>query len=285
MILDGKRVSSEILLRLRGEVARLRRRGVQPCLATVLVGKNEASRIYVQQKIRRCQEAGILSRHIPLAQNTSERRLLSLIRSLNKDKRVHAILVQLPLPDGISPHKVLKNIDPKKDVDGFHPENIGRLFSCKSWDELMRAGISIPCTPFGILRLLEAYRVPLRGRRAVVVGRSNIVGKPTAMLLLAKDATVTLCHSKTKGLPEIMRQADILISAVGKPKWVKAHMVKRGAVLVDVGINRTSRGIAGDVDFESVSKKARAVTPVPGGIGPMTIAMLLHNTVHLAKGR
>lgn len=285
MILDGKKVSAGILYKIHRQILSIRKKGIRPCLATVLVGKDEASRIYVRQKIRRCQEVGILSRHIPLPQNTSERRLLNLIRRLNKDKRVHAILVQLPLPDGISPHKVFKSLEPKKDVDGFHPENIGRFFACKNWDEIERAGISVPCTPLGILRLLEVYRVPLRGRRAVVVGRSNIVGKPTAMLLLAKDATVTLCHSKTKNLAEIMRQADILISAVGRPKWVKARMVKRGSVVVDVGVNRTSRGLVGDVDFESVSKVARAITPVPGGVGPMTIAMLLHNTVQLAKGR
>lgn len=274
-ILDGKKLSAEIRASIKEETALLREKGIVPGLAVVLVGDDPASRVYVGQKEKGCLEAGFASFLHRLPAATTQEELLGLIDRLNGDASVHGILVQLPLPPQIDPDTVLASIRPEKDVDGFHPVNIGRLVaglpSCE------------PCTPKGILRLLKSTGIPLAGKEAVVIGRSNIVGKPVALMLLAESATVTVCHSRTKDLAEHLRRADILVAAVGKPRFVTADMVKDGAVVVDVGINRLEEGLVGDVDYGPVSEKASWVTPVPGGVGPMTIAMLLENTLEQAK--
>jgi methylenetetrahydrofolate dehydrogenase (NADP+)/methenyltetrahydrofolate cyclohydrolase len=274
-ILDGKKLSAEIRASIKEETALLREKGIVPGLAVILVGDDPASRVYVGQKEKGCLEAGFASFLHRLPASTTREELLGLIDGLNGDASVHGILVQLPLPPQIDPDTVLAAIRPEKDVDGFHPVNIGRLVaglpSCE------------PCTPKGILRLLKSTGIPLAGKEAVVIGRSNIVGKPVALMLLAESATVTVCHSRTKDLAEHLRRADILVAAVGKPRFVTADMVKEGAVVVDVGINRLEEGLVGDVDYGPVSEKASWVTPVPGGVGPMTIAMLLENTLEQAK--
>ncbi|MBL3540690.1 bifunctional methylenetetrahydrofolate dehydrogenase/methenyltetrahydrofolate cyclohydrolase FolD [Aminivibrio sp.] len=274
-ILDGKKLSAEIRAAIKEETALLREKGIVPGLAVILVGDDPASRVYVGQKEKGCLEAGFASFLHRLPASTTREELLGLIDGLNGDASVHGILVQLPLPPQIDPDTVLAAIRPEKDVDGFHPVNIGRLVaglpSCE------------PCTPKGILRLLKSTGIPLAGKEAVVIGRSNIVGKPVALMLLAESATVTVCHSRTKDLAEHLRRADILVAAVGKPRFVTADMVKEGAVVVDVGINRLEEGLVGDVDYGPVSEKASWVTPVPGGVGPMTIAMLLENTLEQAK--
>jgi len=274
-ILDGKKLSAEIRASIKEETALLREKGIVPGLAVVLVGDDPASKVYVGQKEKGCLEAGFASFLHRLPVSTTQEELLDLIGKLNRDVLVHGILVQLPLPPQIDPDTVLAAIRPEKDVDGFHPVNIGRLV----------AGLPAcePCTPKGILRLLNSTGIPLAGKEAVVIGRSNIVGKPVALMLLAESATVTVCHSRTKDLAGHVRRADILVAAIGKPRFVTADMVKDGAVVVDVGINRLEEGLVGDVDFGPVSDKASWITPVPGGVGPMTIAMLLENTLEQAK--
>ncbi|MDD3516040.1 methylenetetrahydrofolate dehydrogenase (NADP+)/methenyltetrahydrofolate cyclohydrolase [Aminivibrio pyruvatiphilus] len=274
-ILDGKKLSAEIRASVKEETAFLREKGIVPGLAVVLVGDDPASKVYVGQKEKGCLEAGFASFLHRLPDSTTQEELLDLIGRLNGDASVHGILVQLPLPRQIDPDTVLAAIRPEKDVDGFHPVNVGRLV----------AGLPAcePCTPKGILRLLKSTGIPLAGKEAVVIGRSNIVGKPVALMLLAESATVTVCHSRTKDLAEHVRRADILVAAIGKPRFVTADMVKEGAVVVDVGINRLEEGLVGDVDFGPVSEKAAWITPVPGGVGPMTIAMLLENTLEQAK--
>lgn len=274
-ILDGKKMSAEIRASIKEKVLLLKEKGIVPGLAVILVGDNPASKVYVGQKEKGCLEAGFASFLHRLPGTTSQEELLALIDKLNADKTVHGILVQLPLPRQIDPDTVLAAIRPEKDVDGFHPVNIGRLV----------AGLpaSEPCTPKGILRLLKSTGIPLSGKEAVVIGRSNIVGKPVALMLLAESATVTICHSKTADLAEHARRADILVAAIGKPRFVTADMVKEGAVVIDVGINRLEEGLVGDVDYEPVAEKASWITPVPGGVGPMTIAMLLENTLEQAK--
>lgn len=247
---------------------------VQPHLAVVLVGDNPASQVYVHNKEKACAQTGISSTVIRLKEDCAQVELENVVRSLNTDDSVHGILVQLPLPTHISEADVLALINPQKDVDGFHAMNSGRLMNGQKG--------FIPCTPLGIMRLLEAYKIPLEGKHAVIVGRSNIVGKPMAMLLLAQNATVTICHSKTRNLAEFTRQADILIAAVGKANFITPEMVKAGAVVVDVGINRVNGQIVGDVDAR-VNEIASYITPVPGGVGQMTIAMLLSNTVDAAR--
>lgn len=276
-ILDGKKISAEIRASVKEETARLKERGVVPGLAVVLVGDNPASKVYVGQKEKGCLEAGFASFLHRLPETTSQKDLLDLIAKLNGDPLVHGILVQLPLPDQIDEEKVIAAIKPEKDVDGFSPVNMGRLMAGMAAIE--------PCTPKGIMRLLEASGIELTGKEAVVIGRSNIVGKPVALMLLAKSATVTVCHSRTKDLAEHTKRADILVAAVGRPKFVTEDMVKDGVVVIDVGINRLEEGLVGDVDFEGVSEKASWITPVPGGVGPMTIAMLLENTLEQAKLR
>lgn len=273
-ILDGKKAAQEIRASLKEEVARLKARGLTPGLAVVLVGEDPASKVYVKQKEKACREAGIASQVYRLPEDTSEESVLQLIQELNADRAVHGILVQLPLPGRLDANRVIQAIDPAKDVDGFHPLNVGRL----------AAGLPapVPCTPRGIIHLLDAHGIPIAGRHAVVVGRSNIVGKPLAQLLLARDATVTVCHSKTVDLASLTLAADILVVAAGKPRLITRGMVKPGAVVVDVGINRLREGLVGDVDFEAVREVAGYITPVPGGVGPLTIAMLLKNTLEAA---
>ena len=275
-IIDGKAVSKKIREEIREEVEKLKSAGVHPGLAVVLAGDNPASRVYVKNKGEACRSAGIHSEEHKLPADVKESELIDIINRLNKDPRINGILVQLPLPLHINKELVLKSISPDKDVDGFHEINMGRLF-------IGQEGL-IPCTPFGIIKLLEYYNIPVEGKFAVVVGRSNIVGKPVAMMLLHRNATVAICHTRTKNLKEVCLMGDILIAAAGRQGMITGDMVKEGAVVIDVGINRMDNGkLTGDVDFESASKKAGWITPVPGGVGPMTIAMLLYNTLKAAK--
>jgi methylenetetrahydrofolate dehydrogenase (NADP+) / methenyltetrahydrofolate cyclohydrolase len=282
-IIDGKAIAAAVREGVRDGVHRFREEtGVQPGLSVVLVGEDPASQSYIRGKVRAAQELGIASKDHLLPESTSEAELLSLIRSLNADPAVHGILVQLPLPAHIRKDPVLEAVDPRKDVDGFHPFNVGRL--------VLQGTPMPPCTPAGILEILDRSGVELRGAEAVVVGRSLIVGKPVAFLLLHRDATVTLCHSRTRDLPGVCRRADVLIAAVGRPRMIDASYVKPGAVVIDVGMNRiedpaskSGTRLVGDVDFEGVRHVASLITPVPRGVGPMTIAMLLRNTVRAAQ--
>ena len=271
-ILDGKALAASIRVDLKQRVDALVQRGVTPGLAVILAGDDPASKVYVRNKTRACEEVGVRSQQIDYPASVTQEELISRIRKLNADAAVHGILVQLPLPKRVDAARVLEAVAPQKDVDGFHESNLGALL----------AGMPrvVPCTPAGVMRLLEHAGVTLAGKHAVVLGRSNIVGKPVALLLLQKDASVTICHSKTKDLAEICRQADVLIAAVGRAKLVTADMVKPGACVIDVGVNRLGDGkLVGDVDFDAVKQVAGAITPVPGGVGPMTIAMLLENCV------
>ena len=275
-IIDGKKISSQIKKEIFAEVRALKKKtGKTPGLAAVLVGDDPASALYVRNKNKTCKNVGFQSFENILPANTNEKTLLNLVDELNKDSKVNGILVQLPLPAQIDSKKVLETINPEKDVDGFHLENVGRLVTGNPTFK--------PCTPAGIIELLDQYKVDIEGKQAVVLGRSNIVGKPVASLLLARNATVTICHSRTKDLPTISRSADILVAAIGKPHFVTSNMVKNDAVVIDVGINRVGNKLVGDVDYESVLKKASLVTPVPGGVGPMTIAMLMVNTLQAFK--
>ena len=274
-ILDGKALAASIRLDLKQRVDALVRRGVKPGLAVILAGDDPASKVYVRNKTRACEEVGVRSQQIDYPASVTQEELIARIRKLNADPAVHGILVQLPLPKHIDAACVLETVAPHKDADGFHESNLGALLAGKPR--------IVPCTPLGCMRLIEHAGVALAGRHAVVLGRSNIVGKPVAHLLLQKDATVTICHSKTKNLAEVCRQGDVLVAAVGRPKLVTAEMVKPGACVIDVGINRLPDGkLAGDVDFDTVKGVAGAITPVPGGVGPMTIAMLLENCVKSA---
>ncbi|OGF57651.1 MAG: bifunctional 5,10-methylene-tetrahydrofolate dehydrogenase/5,10-methylene-tetrahydrofolate cyclohydrolase [Candidatus Fraserbacteria bacterium RBG_16_55_9] len=283
MLIDGKKIAQQIREELKIEVARLQQeQGVTPGLAAVLIGDNPASKVYVNMKAKACDETGIFSEKILLPKETAQQDLMATIHELNRDDRVHGILIQLPLPEHIDERAVLQEVDPHKDVDGFHPVNLGKLLSAKFWNELPPF---VPCTPAGVIKLIESTGTKIEGKNAVVVGRSVIVGKPVAMLLLAKQATVTVAHSRTTHLKEICRQADILVVAAGRPKLVTADDIQPGAIVIDVGTNRMPDGkLVGDVDFEAVKEVAGFITPVPGGVGPMTIAMLLKNTVEAAKG-
>lgn len=275
-IIDGKRVASQIKENIVAEVRSLKQKtGKTPGLAVVLVGNDHASAVYVRTKNKTCKNLGFQSFENILPANTKESTLLDLIDELNKNERVSGILVQLPLPSHISSYKILEAINPQKDVDGFHLENIGRLVTGNATFK--------PCTPEGIIQLLDHYKVDIEGKNAVVLGRSNIVGKPISLLLLERNATVTICHSRTKNLSAITKSADILIAAIGKPNFVTADMVKDDVVIIDVGINRVNDKLIGDVDYQSVSKKASLITPVPGGVGPMTIAVLMANTLQAFK--
>lgn len=276
IILDGAKIAGEIRQSVRDEAADFKnKKGIVPGLAVVLVGEDPASQVYVGRKAKACAEAGFLSREYRLPAATLEGELLRLIDDLNKDILIHGILVQLPLPAHISTHKIIAAIDPMKDVDGFHPYNVGGLVS--------GSPVFIPCTPRGIMELISRTGIELAGKEAVVVGRSNIVGKPIALLLLERHATVTICHSRTKNLPQVTARADVLVAAVGRPHMITGGMVKKGAVVIDVGVNRLESGkLAGDVAFEEVCAKASYITPVPGGVGPMTIAMLMKNTLDAA---
>ncbi len=269
-IIDGKAISAQIKEECRQKVEK---EGLQRCLAVVLVGDDPASAVYVGNKKKACEFCGVKSVSHELPANTSEKELLELVDKLNKDETIDGILVQLPLPSHIDEDKVIKAISPDKDVDGFHPENVGRL-------SIGQPGF-LSCTPAGIIQLLKRSNVEIDGKNCVVIGRSNIVGKPMALLMLRENATVTVCHSHTKDLKEVCKRADILIVAIGKPKMIDASYVKDGAVVIDVGIHRMENGkLCGDVDFDSVEPVASKITPVPGGVGPMTIAMLMHNVVY-----
>jgi methylenetetrahydrofolate dehydrogenase (NADP+)/methenyltetrahydrofolate cyclohydrolase len=274
-IIDGKKLAQECNQRTAQEAEELKKGGVTPGLAVVLVGEHPASQVYVRNKEKACKKAGIDSHVHRLSDTTSEGELLELIHSLNQDQSVHGILVQLPLPKHIDQMRVIEAIDPAKDVDGFHPINTGR--------HLSGLPCFTPCTPSGIMALIDSAGVDPAGKRACVVGRSNIVGKPVAIMLLARHATVTICHSKTPDLDKEVGRADIVVAAIGRPQFIQGSWIKKGAVVIDVGISRTESGLVGDVDFEEASKRALAITPVPGGVGPMTIAMLLKNTVEAAR--
>lgn len=279
-LLDGKAIAQEIRSEIAQQTAEfVARHGRAPCLAAVLVGDNPASQVYVRNKQKACGEAGMVSQLHRLGTEATQEELLALIDRLNQDAAVHGILVQLPLPKQIDEARVLAAVNPIKDVDAFHPENVGRIVQGRPR--------FLPCTPHGVQQLLLRTGIDIAGRHVVVVGRSDIVGKPMAIMLMQRgrggDATVTVCHSRTHDLPGVTRQADILIVAIGRPKFVTADMVKPGAVVIDVGINRTVSGLVGDVDFEAVREVASQITPVPGGVGPLTIAMLLHNTLLAAR--
>ena len=277
-IIDGKQVAGDVRARVAKDAAALRERtGHTPGLVTILVGEDAASEVYVRNKIKACEEAGMASFHEPMPATSSQDEVLAMVDRYNADDRVDGILVQSPLPKGLDFKQVLERIDPAKDVDGFHPLNVGRLVA-------NQPGL-VACTPAGVMELLDTTGVALEGAEAVVVGRSDIVGKPVALLLLHRSATVTVCHSRTRDLAEVTRRADVLIAAVGRPRMITADMVRPGATVIDVGVNRTDEGLVGDVDFGPVSGVAGAITPVPGGVGPMTIAMLLRNTVVAAAAR
>ncbi|NLV90891.1 MAG: bifunctional methylenetetrahydrofolate dehydrogenase/methenyltetrahydrofolate cyclohydrolase FolD [Firmicutes bacterium] len=274
-VIDGKALAAKVRQEIADEVAALKLRGIVPGLAVILVGDDPASEVYVRGKQRACEEVGIYSRILRLPATTSQEKLLSLIYELNTDPAIHGILVQLPVPEEIDPAVIQAAIAVEKDVDGFHPASIGRLWAGER--------SFVPCTPLGIMRMLEEYDVKLQGKKAVVVGRSNIVGKPMAALLLQQNATVTICHSRTENLADECRSADVLVVAIGRPKFIPGNWIKPGAVVIDVGINRVEGRLVGDVDYEGASAVAEMITPVPGGVGPMTIAMLLANTVQGAR--
>ena len=274
-ILNGKEVSQRIKDELKEEVKKLKSDNIFPGLAVIIVGDDPASRVYVNSKKKACEEIGIYSQEYALPENTTQDELLELVEKLNSDTKINGILVQLPLPSHIDEEAVINAISPKKDVDAFHPVNVGKIM-IGNYDFL-------PCTPAGVMELIKESGIDISGKECVVVGRSNIVGKPQAMLLLHQNGTVTICHSRTKDLAEKTKNADILIAAVGKPNFITGDMIKEGAVVIDVGINRIApKKLVGDVDFESAEKKASAITPVPGGVGPMTLAMLMKNTVKAA---
>ncbi|MZG31135.1 MAG: bifunctional methylenetetrahydrofolate dehydrogenase/methenyltetrahydrofolate cyclohydrolase FolD [Nitrospinae bacterium] len=276
VLIDGKKVSMEIRSRLKQETEELKNKtGRMPGLATVLVGEDPASAVYVRNKNKVCQEVGFQSFGQNLPAETTEDELLEVIKKLNENDEVNGILVQLPLPDHIDSEKILLSIKPEKDVDGFHPINVGKL--------AIGNALLTPCTPTGIIELLDYYNIEIAGKHAVVLGRSNIVGKPVALLLLQRNATVTICHSRTSNLKQVTSQADILIAAVGRPGFVDSEMVKDNAVVIDVGINRVDGKLTGDVEFEPVAEKTSYITPVPGGVGPMTIALLMENTLKAFK--
>ena len=276
-LIDGKAIAAEIRAELKARTQAFEEKyGKKIGLAVVLIGNDPASQVYVRNKVKACEEAGIRSFRHDLPEETTQKQAEELVSALAEDEHVHGILIQLPLPRGLDEKRLLSLIPPSKDVDGFLAENIGRL-------ALKEAG-TVACTPLGVMEMLSRSNIPVAGKRAVVVGRSNIVGRPMALLLLNADATDTVCHSKTKDLLEECRRADILVAAIGKPKFITADMVKEGAVVIDVGMDRDENGkLCGDVDFENVKEKASAITPVPGGVGPMTIAMLLKNTCDAAE--
>lgn len=275
-IINGKELAKKIRGELKEEVLKLKGKNIIPKLAVIMVGNDKASEVYVRNKSRVCEEVGIEFEEFFLREDISQKELIDLINTLNERKDVHGILLQSPIPPHLDIREAFNTIDYRKDVDGFNPINVGKLS--------IGEDCFISCTPYGVIKMLEAYHIPVEGKRAVIIGRSNIVGRPLIQCLLNKNATVTVCHSKTKDIENITREADILIAALGKPKFVTQDMVKDGVVVIDVGINRNEEGkLVGDVDFENVSKKASYITPVPGGVGPMTIAMLINNVVKSAK--
>lgn len=273
-IIDGRKMADAILAAVAAEVAKLKQK---PCLALVIVGENPASLVYTKKKADDCRKVGIESRSVRLPATASEQQIISEVKKLNSDNGVDGIIVQLPLPDSIDEEKILAEVSPEKDVDGFHPQNFGKM--------ALGIGTLLPCTPKGVVHMLKESGVSLAGKHAVVIGRSRIVGKPLALLLLNENCTVTVCHSRTKDIASITRTADIICVAVGKPKTLTADMVKEGAVVIDIGTTREGEKLTGDVDFEGVSKKASLITPVPGGVGPMTRAMLISNTLECFRSR
>ncbi len=276
VIIDGKEVAKKTREELKKEVDVLKQNGITPKLTVIMVGDNPASKVYIKQKSKACNDVGVEYEEYFLDTKTTQKELLELIEKLNKDKSVNGILLQSPLPPHLDISEAFRTIDYRKDVDGFHPMNVGKL--------VLGQDTFISCTPYGIMRLFENYKIDLCGKNVVIIGRSNIVGKPLVQCCLNNNATVTICHSKTKDVKEASKNADVLVAAIGKPKFVKADMVKDGAIVIDVGINRLDTGkIVGDVDFEAVSQKASYITPVPGGVGPMTVAMLMNNVVKAAK--
>lgn len=276
ILIDGKAVAADVKARAAEECARLKEKGVEPALAVILVGEDPASQVYVRNKVRACKTCGVISHVIRMPEETTQEELVAKIRGINGDDSIHGLLIQLPLPKHLDEAAALSEVDWRKDVDGFHLMNAGALLTGQD-------GV-LPCTPAGCIELLKRSGVEMSGANAVVIGRSNIVGKPMALLLMQENCTVTVCHSKTKNLAEITKNADILVAAVGRAKFVKGDMIKPGAAVIDVGINRMEDGsLAGDVDFETAEKTAGWITPVPGGVGPMTIAMLMKNTVLAAE--
>lgn len=275
-LIEGKELAKKIRKDLKKEVANLKERGVNPKLAVIMVGNDPGSTVYVRNKSKACEKVGIEFEEFLFEENTSEEELLQVIEKLNNDSTINGILLQSPVPKHIDINKAFRTILPEKDVDGFNPINVGNL--------TIGEDAFISCTPYGVIKMFEEYNIELEGKNAVILGRSNIVGKPMIQCMLNKNATVTVCHSRTKDIGEITKKADIIISAIGKPKFLKEDMVKDGSVVIDVGINRLEDGsIVGDVDFDEVSKKTSYITPVPGGVGPMTIAMLLNNVVKATK--
>ncbi len=277
-IIDGKKLAKQIREKLKIECEELQEKGIKPKLAVIMVGDDKASKIYVKNKSKACDEIGIEYEEYLLEKDIKQKELIELINKLNNDKSVHGILLQSPIPEGLDINEAFRIITPEKDVDGFNPTNVGKL--------VLNQDTFVSCTPYGIMKMFEAYDIELEGKKVVVLGRSNIVGKPLVQCCINKNATVTICHSKTKNIKEHVKEADIVISAIGKPKYVTEDMIKEKAVVIDVGINRTEDGkIVGDVDFENVSKKASYITPVPGGVGPMTIAILMNNVIKACKNQ
>lgn len=280
-IINGKEISQTIRQKLKSKVEELSKKTSKvPGLATILVGEDPASKVYVGSKIKACEQVGIKSFHNPLPANATQEEIIDLINKLNNNKDIDGILLQLPLPNGQLPDKCINSIAPDKDVDGLHPFNAGMLTLVKSWNEIVSQKLLVSCTPMGVVYLLKYSNIDIQGKNVVVLGRSNLVGKPVSMLMLANNATVTMAHSKTQNLKEITKKADILIAAIGKAKFVNKDFIKDGVTIIDVGINRCEdKKLYGDVDFESVKNMDINITPVPGGVGPMTITMLLHNTI------
>ena len=274
-IIDGKVISASVKERIKAEVSALKEKGITVGLAVIIVGEDPASKVYVSNKKKACENLGIISEEYALPESTTNEELLALIEELNNKPSINGILCQLPLPRHLDEKLIINSIDPEKDVDAFHPFNVGKIMIGDLY--------FLPCTPAGVMEMLKYENIEVEGKNCVVIGRSNIVGKPMNMLLLHQNGTVTVCHSKTKNLKSICKNADILVAAVGRPKFVTEDMVKEDAVVIDVGINRVDGKLCGDVDFENVKNKASAITPVPGGVGPMTIAMLMQNTLTAAK--
>ena len=277
-IIDGKKLAKEIRENLKIKCDELKEKGINPKLAVIMVGEDKASKVYVRNKSKACEEIGIAFEEFLLDENITQKELIDLIQKLNKDKTIHGILLQSPIPKHLDINEAFRTITPEKDVDGFNPVNVGKLS--------LNQDTFVSCTPYGIMRMFEAYNIDLEGKNLVIVGRSNIAGKPLIQCCLNKNATVTVCHSRTKNLKEHTKNADIVIAAIGKSKFITEDMVKDNAVVIDVGINRGEDGkLTGDVDFENVSKKASYITPVPGGVGPMTIAMLMNNVIKAANNQ
>lgn len=279
-IINGREISKKIRIELKERTKKISGEKLRiPSLATILVGENPASKVYIASKIKACEEIGIKSFHHNLPATATQEEIISLIKKLNNDKDVSGILLQLPLPNGQNAEKCIDAISPDKDVDGLHPYNAGMLTLVKSWQEILNQKLLVSCTPMGVVYLLKYSNIDIKGKNVVVIGRSNLVGKPVSMLMLANDATVTMAHSATKNLKDITKNADIVIAAIGRTKFINKEFIKEGATIIDVGINRCEDKLCGDVDFESVKDMDINITPVPGGVGPMTITMLLHNTI------